>query len=287
MRSKRKSKTLKTISNARLLIDTFSRYRLLTICVLIFAAALPGCSTLHRKTPEERQAEFATRELLSRLVATNQHLQHFKGIGHIQLEAGSSAAVNERVVWAASVPAKLSVAVLASGIPILKFASDGQHLYFVDMRDASGSFRKIRSNDPRLDRLISIPVRSSDIVLLLAGRLPIREHNRVRMTTSETGDRLLILERWWRTVEKIYLDPQQDEVHMVEFFDGQGDLSYRVEFEGRLASASYYIPRIIRFTGNRDAWLNLRIDRLFPDADIKPEMFILKPPKREASAVMR
>ena len=285
MRSKRRSKPSKKIYNTWVQGSAFSHHFLLTVCVLIIATALPGCTALLKQAPEDRETEMAGRELLSRLAATNQNLRHFKGIGRIQLAAANTAAIDERVVWAASAPTKLSVAVLASGIPVLKFASDGQHLYLVDMRDARNSFHKIRSTDPQLDRLISIPVRSSDIVLMLAGRLPVRRHGRVRLTTADSGQRLLILERWWQVVQKIHVDPQRDEVQMVELFDGRGQLAYRVTFEDRLEVAAYRIPRIIRFVAGSDAWLRLRIDRLYPDAEIKPEVFILKPPNRDTSAV--
>jgi hypothetical protein len=257
------------------------------VCVLIFAAALSGCAALQRQSPEDRKAEAAARELLSRLAATNQGLQQFKGIGRIQLRTGNVAATNERVVWAASAPEKLSVAVLASGLPVLKFASDGRHLYFIDMRNAGGSFHKIRSSDPPLDRLIAIPVRSSDIVLLLAGRLPVREHARVRLTTSDTGRRLLTLEQWWQVVERIHVDADRDEVQMLEFFDGQGRPAYRATLNDRQAAGTYRIPQKIEITGSSGAWLRLRIERLFPDADVQPEMFILKPPDRDGSAAAR
>jgi hypothetical protein len=191
------------------------------------------------------------------------------------------------VVWAAAVPARLSVAVLASGLPVLKFASDGQYLYFIDMRDAKRSFHKIRTSDPSLDRLISIPVRSSDIVHLLAGRVPVREHTRVRLATSDTGTRVLILQRWWRVVQKIHVDARRDETQMVEFFDGRERLAFRAAFEDLQKAASYLIPRKVRITGSSGARLLLRIERLFPDAEITDEMFILRPPDRDASAALR
>jgi len=287
VRSKRRSKTSRKISKTWIQLKSFSRYSLVTLCVLVFVAVLAGCAALQKKTPEDRQAEEQARSLLSRLTAANQGLRNFKGIGRIQLDTGSRTAINERAVWVASVPVKLSIVVLVSGLPALKFASDGQHLYFVDMRDPAGSFQKIRSSDPQLDRLISIPVRSSDIVQLLAGRPPIRDHTRVRLTTTDAGVRLLILERWWQVVQKIHVDPQRDEVQMVEFFDGRGQPAYRAMFEDLRAAASYRVPRKIRIIGGSGAWLLLSIERLFPDADIAPEMFVLNPPGRDAAAAAR
>jgi hypothetical protein len=285
--SKRKLKPSKKIYDTWTQVKFPFRLLRVAVCVLFFAAALTGCAALQRQTPEDRKAAAAARELLSRLAATNQSLQDFKGIGRIQLEAGNATATNERLVWAASAPEKLSVAVLASGLPVLKFASDGRHLYFIDMRNARGSFHKIRSSDPQLDRLISIPVRSSDIVLLLAGRLPVREHGRVRLAIADTGRRVLTLEQWWQVVEKIYVDAERDEVQMVEFFDGQGRLAYRANLIDRQTAGTYRVPRKIEITGSSGAWLRLRIERLFPDADIQPEVFILKPPDRHGSAAAR
>ena len=287
MRSKRKSKPSRKTGNTRLPVTSFIRHIPVTVCILMLAVALSGCAALQKVTPEQRAAEAAAQSLLSRLTATNQNLKQFKGIGRIQLEAGSTAAINERVVWVAAAPSRLSVAVLASGLPLLKFASDGQYLYLIDMRDAKGSFHKVRTSDPSLDRLISIPVRSSDIVHFLAGRVPLREHTRVRLAVTETGSRVLILQRWRRVVQKIHLDAQRDQTQMVEYFDGREQLAFRVVFEDLQTAASYEIPRKVRITGGSGAWMLLRIERLIPDAEITDEMFILRPPDRDGSAAVR
>ena len=287
MRSKRKSKPSRKTGSTRFQVKSFIRRAPVAVSILMLAAALSGCAALQKETPEQRAAQAEAQNLLSRLAATNQNLNQFKGIGRIQLNAGGTAAINERVVWAAAVPSRLSVAVLASGLPVLKFASDGQYLYFIDMRDVKGSFHKIRTSDPSLDRLISIPVRSSDIVHFLAGRLPVRAHTRVRMATSETGSRVLILQRWWRVVQKVHVDARRDETQMVEFFDGREKLAFRAVFEDLQTAASYQIPRKVRITGSNGARLLLRIERLVPDAEITDEMFILRPPDRDASAAVR
>ena len=281
MQSKRRSKpSKKTIKAA-------NRPCLLTACVLLVVSLLPGCTILHKQTPEQRAAEAAARELLSHLATANENLQDFKGIGRIQLAGDSAAYIDQRMVWAGSLPTKLSVVVLASGLPVLKFASDGQHLYFLDMRSSRSSFRKIRSSDPQLDRLISIPVRSSDIVLLLAGRLPVRSHSKVSLATNESGSRVLILQKWWRVVQRITVDPQRSELQSVEFFDGQGKLAYRVTVADLQTIQGYRVPRQIRIDGSSGAWLAIRAERIYPNADIKPEVFILAPPDRDSSAAMR
>ena len=287
MRSKRKSKPSRKTGNTRLPLKLFLRHSFVTVCFLTLAAAFSGCALLQKESPEQRAAEAAAQSLLSHLTVTNQNLKQFKGIGRIQLEAGGTAGINERVVWAAAVPSRLSVVVLASGLPILKFASDGQHLYLIDMRGARDSFHKIRTSDPSLARLMSIPVRTSDIVHFLAGRLPVRKHTKVRLAVSDTGSRVLILQRWRRVVQKVYLDARRDETQMVEFFDGQEQLAFRVVFEDLQNAASYQIPGKVRITGSSGAQLLLRIERLFPDVEITDEMFILRPPDRGGSAAVR
>ena len=255
--------------------------------MLVFIVAFSGCTAFQRKTADERAAETAARELLTRLKYTNQDLKHFKGIGRIRLAAEAAPSINERMLWVGSVPAKLSAAILVSGLPVIKFASDGRHLYFVDLRTADSNFYKIRSSDPQLSRLISIPIRSSDIVMLLAGRLPVRSHSAVRQKMANDGSRVLILERWWQVVQKIHVDAATETPQKIEFFDSQGNMTYQVVLENRYAVAAYTIPRRIHIAGANGSRLSLHIEKLFPDIDIQPGTFILAPPDRNASATIQ
>jgi hypothetical protein len=251
----------------------------LAACLLLVSIGLSACSTLRQRLPEDRRAEKAAKQLLVDISQTNQNLISFKGIGKIRIWGPQQPPINERVAWIGSVPVSLRIVVLASGQPVVKFATDGRYLYFIDLQNPGSSFKKIRSGDASLDKLISMPVKSSDIISLLAGRPPLLDHSRaVLMEDAVNGGAVLILEKWWQVVEKIYLNADKSAVEKVELFGG-GKLRFRVEFKRMQQIKGYRVPRRLKITGSDGTGLQLDIDRYIADVSVKPSMFVLTPPE--------
>lgn len=251
----------------------------LIACLLIVSISLPACSALRQRLPQERRAEKAAIQLLKDIRQTNHNLNSFKGIGKIRIWGPQHPPINERVAWVGSVPVSLRIVVLASGQPVVKFATDGRYLYFIDLQNPIRSFKKIRTADASLEKLISIPVKSSDIISLLAGRPPILDHSRaVLMQDDANGGAIVILEKWWQVVEKIYLSADKSTVEKVEIFGG-GKLRFRVEFKRMQQIQEYRVPRRLKITGNDGAGLQLDIDRYLAGVSVKPSMFVLTPPQ--------
>lgn len=252
----------------------------LIACLLLVSISLSACSTLRQRLPEDRMAEKAARKLLVDISHTNQNLNSFKGIGKIRVWGPQHPPINQRVAWVGSVPVSLRIVVLASGRPVVKFATDGRYLYFIDLQDPGRSYKKVRSSDASLDKLIYMPVKSSDIISLLAGRPPILDYSRaVLMEDAANGGAILILEKWWQVVEKIYLNADKSAVEKVEIFGGGGKLRFRVEFKRMQQIQGYRVPRRLKITSNDGAGLQLDIDRYMADVSVKPSMFVLTPPE--------
>jgi hypothetical protein len=251
----------------------------LIACLLFVSISLPACSTLRQRLPEDRRAEKAAEQLLVDIGQTNQNLNSFKGIGKIRIWGPQHPPINQRVAWIGSVPVSLRIVVLASGQPVVKFATDGRYLYFIDLQNPEHSYKKIRAEDASLAKLIAIPVKSSDIISLLAGRPPILEHSRaVLAEDAANSGTVLILEKWWQVVEKIYLNADKSAVEKVETFGG-GKLRFRVEFKRMQQIKGYRVPRRLIITGNDGTGLQLDIDRYIADVSLKPSMFVLTPPE--------
>lgn len=255
------------------------RCRLLTIglAALLLTSA---CSTLNRLPPDERTAaRRQAREALQRLNQKNSSLTSFKGIGRLQIRQTGQLYLSERLVWVGALPDKLGLAVLVSGIPVMRIAADGDYLYFVDLRDPERSYRKIRTSDARLDKLIHIPVTAQDLVALLAGRLPIRDHSRAFFLDQvDAGGSVVVLEKWWYVVEKIYLVGDGQDIGRIEFFGSDGSLQYAAEFGELQNIEGYRVPRRIRLRNDDGTELRLEIERYYPDPPIESAMFVLPPP---------
>jgi hypothetical protein len=219
--------------------------------------------------------------VVEQLRNVNQNLVAFKGVGRIKLRDSSRkiAPLSERAAWVAALPHKLRLAILASGRPVFKMAADGRYLYLVDLTNPERSFLKMRASDPGLKRLIALPVKSSDVVALLAGRTPIVDHSTATLAEAAEGDGcVLVLKKWWTVVEKVYLDPERTGVRRVEYFEPDGTLRYRVDFERMQDIQGYQVPAQLLLSNDRGIDLRVEITRFMAEASVAPSMFVLSPP---------
>lgn len=247
-------------------------------------ALLSGCSLLGRGlVSEERAAEsMRAQQVIDRLAHVNSELVAFKGIGRIKIQGQSpdSMSINERAAWVAERPHNLSLVILSSGRPVFKMATDGRHLYLVDLTNPGQSYRKLRSADAGFERLISLPLKPSDVVAFLAGRIPIAEYSAAQFTKSDADDRyVLTLKNWWQVVQKVYLDDAGSRVREVEYFGYDGKLRYRVQFESMQEVKGYLVPVRVLISDDSGIGVQIDIDRFIADAPVTPSMFVLSPPQ--------
>ena len=250
--------------------------------VYVFAVCLVGCSSLSRKTPgpEELTAMAEARIVLHALGSQNVKLTNFKGIGKIRVWQNGEKRINERIVWIGSETAKLSIVVLISGHPALKMASDGKWFYYYEARQGKPIYKKIPATDATLQRIVSIPIKTSDIIQLLAGRTPVREHHSAVLyrQDSGTGYVLTLKKRWWGIVEKVFLGEDKAQVHEIEFFNRSGELIYRARFDKMQIIKGYQVPSRLSISSDEGVGFQLEIERYLADVPVSPSMFVLEPP---------
>ena len=108
--------------------------------ILLLALTLSACAgiseRLSGKSPEELdEANVAeANRLLSYLDSQNSTLQYFKGIGKIKVWNNMRVQIDERLAWVGSKPRKISIAILVSGFPAVKMATDGQWFYYLEIQ---------------------------------------------------------------------------------------------------------------------------------------------------------
>ncbi len=255
--------------------------------ILVLALTLSACAGITArfsgKSPEERdEANVAeARRLVAALDSQNSTLQYFKGIGKIKVWNNRRIQIDERLAWVGSKPEKISIAVLVSGFPAVKMATDGQWFYYLEMQGEKAIFKKIKTSNASLERLIAIPIYTRDIITLLAGRVPLPEHHSAYIQTDpETAGSILILKRrWWGIVEKIYFDGDQNRVRQIEVFNRSGSLVYRIHFNNIKEIEGYRIPFQFRISSREGIDCELNIDRYWTDVSASPSVFVLAPPE--------
>ncbi len=259
---------------------TASSRHLLCAAGACLALVLSACSAVNRLPPNERStAQLEAQAVLQQLALTNASLSSFKGLGRIKLWDTDRPPLSERVAWIASAPEKLGIVVLAAGRPVVRVAADGQFIYMVDLRDPVGSYVKARTSDASLERLIRMPITVTDIIAILAGRTPIRDHSHAFLQKDrQTEQWLLVIEHWWHVVEKIYLSADRKDVRRMEVFGAGGKVLYRVEFEEMQNVLGYRVPRRLGLSDDAGNGVQLDIEQFLTDVPVTSSMFILPPP---------
>jgi hypothetical protein len=255
-----------------------SRLTFLAMAAFLFSACagLPG-----RPSPEAELGKISDAKiLLARLENENERLKSFKGIGKIRVYHYGKIQIDQRVAWLGAEPDNLSIAVLISGYPAIKIASDGKWFYYLEARGDQTVFKKIPATNASLKRIISIAIPSSDVFALLAGRVPIRAYHSAYLTNDESGGGyvLILKKRWWGVIEKIYCDENKFHVRQIEMFNRSGALIYRAIFEEMQNVQGYQVPLRLRISNEDGAAVELNIDRYWVDVNVSPSMFVLTPP---------
>jgi len=250
--------------------------------IALLAIVLSGCSSLSRKTsePEDMAAAAEARMVLLALAGQNEKLTSFKGIGKIRVWQNGKKRIDERIAWIGSETVKLSIVVLISGHPTVRMASDGKWFYYYEARQDGPVYQKRPATDATLKRFVSIPIKTSDIVQLLAGRIPLRKHHAARLhrQSSGSGYVLTLKKRWWGIVERVFLAEDKAQIHRIEFFNRSGSLIYRAHFDEMQMIDDFQVPSKLSIFGEEEIGFQLEIQKYIVNAPVSPSMFVLNPP---------
>ena len=254
------------------------------ITALVFF--LVGCGSMRvafppdKEEPPDLATRVETQAILSTLGSRNANLKNFKGIGTVRVWQEGKLKIDERIAWVGSDPGKINIAVLIGGHPTVKMASDGKWFYYYEVGKKEPIYKRYAASNASLKRLISIAIQTDDVLDLLAGRVPIREHHSVMLQKleNEPGYALVLKKRWWGVIQKIYLNESKTRARKIEFFNRSGTLIYRVRFETVQRINTYLVPGRLNITNDKDVQFELDINKYLADVEVTASMFVLKPP---------
>jgi len=279
-----------------------TRYIQIPSILFIFTFFFSACTILsprgfeRPKDPMSLEAE----KIVSTIENQNLKLKTYKGVGNIKFRRNKKKDVAGRIAWMASAPDRIRIVLSSvSGHPMVSVASDGQWLYL--NIHTSGEFYRKPATASSMRRLLTVPVKTEDMVDILAGRVPIHSYGSVVLTDNrsyvyntedhrvsprngsegsrQNGYVLVLKKKWGDILEKIYLDEKKKNVQKVEMFNPSGTLAYRVEFDRMQVINGYRIPSRLRVSNNDGSDFHLDVDRYWVDAVVPPSVFVLTPPE--------
>ena len=267
----------------KLIHCNLSHVMLITLVLALFV----GCSSItagisrEKQGPPDAAAGVEAQTVLATLSSRNAKLNNFKGKGKIKVWQKGRLKFKEKVYWIASETSKISIVFLIGGYPAVKMASDGKWFYYYEIGKGEPIFKKIAASDASLKRIVSISIQTDDVLSLLAGRVPIREHHSAILEPQEAkpGYILILKKRWWGVTEKIYLDQTKMHAQQVEMYNRSGSLIYRAQFDEMQTIKEYRVPARLSITNGTDANFEFDINAFWADVAVTPSMFVLKPPE--------
>jgi len=255
------------------------------VAMLMAAAVLSGCAMISENLGLPPAAEdtspsaIEARLVLDHLQKTNETLKNFKGVGRLTIRKDGKVQMDERLAWIGSDPLKLSVVLFAAGFPAVRMAGDGEWLYYQDGEAPGSPVKKVRASDPDFKRLLSVPIQSSDILALMRGRIPIREHRSARLQPLASGNGyVLLLMRTWGVHQKIFLDETKSGVSQTEVYDSSGNLLFQANFLEMQLVDGYKVPLRLTVSNDDKVVIQLFVERYWADVPVTPSMFILGSP---------
>lgn len=257
--------------------------RLVILVFMTLAFLSSGCSAIKdrvHKTPSDSARLSESPEIAKILLdigKTNSDLFTFKGTGKIRLwkKEGSQTL---RSAWIGAHPDKIRIVLQGvTGVPVASMATDGSWLYLFSY--TQDSLYKTEVRDPSLERLVSIPVTTGDIIKLISGIIPVRQFALCALHPDPHQDGYILTLQTEKGVdiEKIYMDKTKTRVTRIEIFSGKGRMAYSVDFEGETEIEEFMIPARLVFRSDEESGFQLDIDKFWPNAPASSDMFVIAP----------
>jgi len=237
------------------------------IALIIFSS----CAQIRPKTlPSD---DLKALSLANRVKSFNQHITAGKGSGWLTLQT-SSKTTKFKVAWAAVFPNKIRITFLLSGYPVETIVATGEKVTFFS-HIGEHPKRSYMSKDPDMKGFIKVPVKLSEMILVLLGRLPVKKFDDSYFSPSDPSLSTVILnQKWQGRTQSLQIDGDGKVVGL-KSKDDSGNLLYEIGITKYKTYGLDDIPVMIELTGIEREKVTLEILNFLPNPSIKESVFRL------------
>ncbi len=163
---------------------------------LIFTASLcifiSGCAAPPRPDTDPFYDKKAL-ALAKQIKSFNQHIIAARGTGWAKVKTDTKHA-KFKIAWAAVYPNKLRITFLISANPIETIIATGEKITFISHTGQHFKY-SYNSKDPDMERYIKVPIKMSEMILLLLGRFPANNFNDTYFAPSDPSLSTIVLKQ--------------------------------------------------------------------------------------------
>ena len=241
------------------------------ICIAAFILIIPGCAPIRPDTnPLLDKKAFV---LSTQARSFNQHIIASKGTGWARLETDTNKD-KFKIAWAAVSPNKIRITFLLSGHPVETIISTGKKITFYSHTGQHSKY-SYRSEDPDMKDYILVPVKISEMISVLLGRLPVKKFDDAYFSPSDASLSTVILKQNWKGARQYLHFNDRGKVESVKAMDYAGTLLYEMTIMKYKAYNFGSIPVKIKIKDKDNRILTLEIINFQPNPPIKDSVFQL------------
>lgn len=245
----------------------FPSFVIFILLVFLFS----GCAPLRPQTDPEMDKEAL--RLSHQAKSFNQQITTSKGAAWLKLETRDSI-IKYKVAWAAVHPNKVRMTFLVLGQPVETIIATGKKIIFLS-HTGEHAKRSFESKDPDMENYINIPVKMSEIIAILLGRLPIKPYDDAYFAPSNHAFSFVTLHQKLNGPVQLLNFDNNQKIDFISSINSRGKRLYDYNI---LAFQSYdfgKIPAKIQFLDIKGQKLTLTITRFTANPEVKDSVFVL------------
>jgi hypothetical protein len=239
------------------------------ILFLIVILTAPGCALLGLQLGKSSDPE--AEKVIHHTRAFNAPITTSKGTGELTLTRGLRRE-KYKMAWAAQSPNRLRMTLLMSGHPIETIAATGEWVTFVSHTGAHPPHSAV-STDPDLNPYINIPLRLSELVSLLLGKVPERPFDRA-WVLPETPDSVFASQSFSPQIQQ-WITDENGITNRYRVLDKKMNVIFQIWYSRFFKQDEFTFPGLITIKDGQQMGMKISFKNIILNIPIKESVFRL------------
>jgi len=232
---------------------------------------LQGCASLRPDTNPilDKQALHLSKQAES----FNEHITACKGTAWATHETGTKHE-KFKIAWAVVFPNKIRITFLISANPIETIIATGEKITFIS-HTGQHSRHSYRSKNPDMEKYIHVPIKMSEMILILLGRFPVKDFDDAYFAPWDPSLSTIVLKQKWKDTKQYLHYNDKKNIDAIWLKDYTGQLVYKTIIKASKKYDSDNIPAKLEIQDNSKQKLILEITNFIANPPIKESIFEL------------